>query len=167
MDPKLIVPFMQSIQNVFSTMLQLPVNIGEPHVKTDSGSTYDVSGIIGMSGDVTGAVVLSFPYDTAERIVALFTGQEASVSHDDFADAIGELVNMVAGGAKGMFHDRSTSISCPSVVVGKEHTIRRPKDIPCISIPCETDCGALSIEVSIQDALADTAGESADITKAA
>ncbi|RMH30124.1 MAG: chemotaxis protein CheX [Planctomycetota bacterium] len=155
MDPNLITPFMQSVQNVFSTMLQLPVEIGEPAVKADAATTYDVSGIIGMSGDVVGAVVLSFPKETAERIVALFTGQDTSPEDEDFADAIGELVNMVAGGAKGMFQKRQASISCPSVVIGKSHIVSRPKGVPCISIPCETDCGSLCIEVGIRDAAAD------------
>ncbi len=152
MDPNLITPFMQSVQNVFSTMLQLPVTIGEPTIKADPSPSYDVSGIIGMSGDVVGSVVLSFPRETAERVVALFAGHSAGVADEDFADAIGELVNMVAGGAKGMFQKRQASISCPSVIVGKNHTVSRPKDVPCISIPCETDCGAMSIEVSVKDA---------------
>lgn len=151
MDPTLITPFMESIQNVFSMMLQLPVTFGEPVVKTESASAYDVSGIIGMSGDVTGSVVLSFPKETAERVVAIFTGEELPVEHEDFADAIGELVNMVSGGAKGMFQKKHSAITVPSVVIGKHHTVSRPKGVPCISIPCETDCGVLSIEVCIAD----------------
>ncbi|TVQ33276.1 MAG: chemotaxis protein CheX [Phycisphaeraceae bacterium] len=151
MDAGYITPFMQSTQNVFATMLQLQVQIGEPRVKTDRAASYDISGIIGMSGDVTGSVVLSFPTETAERVVSLFTGEEITKAHDDFADAVGELVNMIAGGAKGRFKDRKVSISCPSVVVGKDHVVSTQKDVPCIAIPCETDCGQFVIEISIQD----------------
>lgn len=151
MDAKYITPFIQSIQNVFSTMLQLQVTVKEPKVKSGSSCSYDVSGIIGLSGDVVGSVVLSFPTGTAERIVALFTGMELASDHEDFADAIGELVNMVSGGAKGMFKDRAVSISCPSVVLGSGHKIASPKDIPCIVIPCDTDCGELAIEIMVDD----------------
>jgi chemotaxis protein CheX len=132
-------------------MLQLQVTVQEPRVKEGSRCTYDVSGIIGLSGDVTGSVVLSFPTGSAERIVALFTGMELSADSDDFTDAVGELVNMVSGGAKSMFKDRSVSISCPSVVTGSEHRIASPKDVPCIVIPCDTDCGELAIEIMIDD----------------
>jgi chemotaxis protein CheX len=151
MDPAFITPFIASIQNVFSTMMQLPVTMGTPNIKMTPATTYDVSGIIGMSGDVTGNVVLSFPKSTATRVVQLLTGTEFSVDSPDFADAIGELTNMVAGGAKGMFQGKKkVSISTPSVVIGAGHTVARPREVPVICIPCQTDCGELIIEVAVQ-----------------
>jgi chemotaxis protein CheX len=151
MDPAFIKPFVASIQNVFSTMMQLPVNVKAPYIKDGKSASYDVSGIIGLSGDVTGCVVLSFPRETAERIVALFCGQQLTADTSDFADAIGELVNMVSGGAKALFKDRKVSISCPSVVIGQSHVVAGQSDLPSIVIPCATDCGELAIEITIQD----------------
>jgi chemotaxis protein CheX len=152
MDASYITPFIASIQNVFSTMLQLPVTIGSPSIKNAPAPSYDVSGIIGMSGDVAGSVVLSFPQKTALRLVALFTGTEMKPDNPDFPDAVGELTNMVSGNAKGMFSGkRKVTISCPSVVIGPNHTVARPKDVPCIVIPCSTDCGDFVVEVAIQD----------------
>lgn len=152
MDPAFITPFISSIQNVFSTMMQLPVTIGDPGIKGDPSTTYDVSGIIGMSGDVTGSVVLSFPRQTAVRLVALLAGAEMAPDHPDFPDAVGELTNMVSGNAKGMFTGRKqVTISCPSVVIGPGHIVARPKDVPCIVIPCSTDCGEFVVEICIQE----------------
>ena len=74
MDPQYITPFIKSTKNVFSTMLNMPVTIDEPSIKAGSPATYDVSGIIGMSGDVVGSVVLSFPKETAEKLVTAFCG---------------------------------------------------------------------------------------------
>lgn len=151
MDPNFITPFIASIQNVFSTMMQLQVTVGDPQLKQSPTPSYDVSGIIGMSGDVVGSVVLSFPKQTAIRLVALFTGQEMAHDNPDFADAIGELSNMISGNAKGMFQGKKrVTISCPSVVIGPDHVVSRPKDIPCVVIPCNTDCGDLVLEVAIQ-----------------
>ncbi len=165
MDPKFIAAFVKSISNVFSTMLQLPVEVGEPRIKASDEERFDVSGIIGMSGEVVGSVVLCFPGDAAERIVAIFTGEQMGVESEDFPDAIGELVNMVAGGAKGMFEDREVSISCPSVIVGKNHNVSRLKDVPCVLIPCSTDCGEVVIEIAIQDKKAqDAAAHAATAT---
>jgi chemotaxis protein CheX len=153
MDASYITPFIASVQNVFSTMMQLQVNIGEPRIKSDNTTSFDVSGIIGMSGDVQGSVVVSFSGDTASACVALFSGQTLPQNHPDFADAVGELVNMIAGGAKGMFTGKKkVSISCPSVVVGKSHVVSRQKDTPTIAIPCTTDCGELVIEISVREA---------------
>ena len=151
MDATYITPFIASVQNVFSTMLNLPVEVGEPDIKTDPAPSFDVSGIIGMSGDVAGSVVLSFPMNTAARVVATFAGQEMGPKDQDFSDAVGELVNMVCGGAKGMFQNKKVSISCPNVVIGTGHTVARLKDVPTVVIPCSTDCGQFVIEVTIQD----------------
>ena len=71
MDPSYIKPFIASIQNVFSTMLQLPVSIKDPFIKTGSGTSYDVSGIIGMTGEVTGSVVLA----AGDRQIGLMVGR--------------------------------------------------------------------------------------------
>jgi chemotaxis protein CheX len=153
MDPAFITPFIASIQNVFATMMQLKVDIGDPAIKQSPGTSYDVSGIIGMSGEVTGSIVLSFPMPTAEAVVALFAGMKIDPKNPDFADAIGELVNMVSGGAKAKFPgNRKVNISTPSVVVGKDHTVARPKDVPCVVIPCISDCGEIAIEVAIREA---------------
>ena len=150
MDQSYIIPFVKSVQNVFETMLQLPVQIGQPELKQPGDSGHDVSAIIGMSGDVEGSVVLSFPTATAERIVALFTGTEFAADHEDFADAVGELVNMVSGGAKAQFEGKEVTISCPSVVVGQSHQVYGRKDVIAICIPCESDCGEFNVEVSIR-----------------
>jgi chemotaxis protein CheX len=149
-DQNYIIPFIKSVQNVFETMLQLPVQLGEPHLKNNQSPAYDVSGIIGMSGDVEGVVVLSFPTTTAERVVSLFTGTELSQTHEDFADAVGELVNMVSGGAKAQFPGKHVAISCPSVVIGSDHLVIGRKDVVSITIPCSSDVGDFAVEVSIK-----------------
>lgn len=166
MDPNFIRPFIASVQNVFSTMLQLPVSVGTPTLKQTPGVGSDISGIIGMSGDVVGTVILSFPKDTAERTVALFTGTQLQAGTADFADAIGELVNMVSGGAKAMFTGKKASISCPSVIIGAAHNVAIPSDTPCVSIPCTTDCGSFMIDIAIRESTAPTKSSAAASAKA-
>mgnify|MGYP000919648037 FL=1 len=58
---------------------------------------------------------------------------------------------MVSGGAKAGFTGRRVSISCPSVVLGAQHVVARQTDVPTVIIPCETDCGLMAIEVTIQE----------------
>ncbi len=167
MDSSYIMPFVSSIQNVFSTMLQLQVQVQKPTIKNADTLAYDVSGIIGMSGDVEGSVALSFPTATAERVVTLFTGMELTAGHEDFADAIGELVNMISGSAKAQLVDKEVSISCPTVVIGDQHQVHGRKDVLTISIPCESDCGNFTVEVSTRrvasGATAGQAGASATV----
>jgi chemotaxis protein CheX len=151
MDPAYIIPFVKSVQNVFTTMIKLAVRVGAPRLKAPGESAHDVSGIIGMSGDVDGAVVLSFPRVTADAAVKRFTGA-ATLSKEDFSDAVGELVNMIAGGAKAQFTGKSVSISCPSVIIGHDHTVFGAKDVTTIIIPCACECGEFAVVVSIRQA---------------
>ena len=136
---------------------QLPVEVGTPGLKKGSESSHDVSGIIAMSGDFQGTVVLSMPSDTALAVVSLFTGEKFDTDSADFADAVGEIINMVCGNAKASFQRKNVSISCPSVVVGSKHRVAGQSDIPCVIIPCNTDCGELNLEISIRPVAAEAA----------
>jgi len=149
-DQSYIIPFVKSVQNVFETMLQLPVQINQPEIRREGGPAFNVSGIIGMSGDVEGTVVLSFPTATAERAVSLFTGIDLEHTHEDFADAVGELVNMVSGGAKAQFTAKKVAITCPSVVVGSGHQVYGRSDIVTIHIPCSSDIGEFCVEIALK-----------------
>ncbi len=165
MNSALILPFVASVQSVFETMLQMRVQVGAPFVKKEDPSKNVVSAIIGMSGDVEGSVALSFPLDAAKRAAGIFAGSDLDVSSPDFVDAIGELANMVSGGAKAKFTGKTVSISCPSVVMGNNLALRPNSDSVCVVIPCSCDCGEFQIEVSIKQTAA--AAATKDAAKAA
>ena len=150
MDGKDIAAFVGAVENVFGTMIQVHVDVGKPRLKQPGDPRFDVSAIIGLSGDVAGAVVLSFPVETAESVVALLIGQQVSSDDHDFADAIGEVANMVTGNAKAELADRSISISCPSVVVGDGHKVFQQKGRALVEIPYECECGPFVVEVTMQ-----------------
>jgi chemotaxis protein CheX len=149
LDPKLIAPFVASIRSVFSTMVGVEATIQRPYLKTDQTATFTVSSIIGFSGQVLGSVTLSFQDDAAKKLVAKFAGAEMDIQSPDFADAIGELANMVAGAAKKDLGG-SASITVPSVVIGPGHHIARLRDVPCVVIPCTSPVGDFTVEVSIK-----------------
>lgn len=148
-DPRLIAPVVQSIRNVFSTMVKLEVNILRPRLKTTPVPTYDVSGIIGLSGDLIGSIVLSFKMDSAVKIASTFAGTTLDPNGPDFPDAVGELANMIAGGAKRAYGGLA-DITVPNVIVGQGHAVARLRDVPCIVVPCQTALGEFAVEISIK-----------------
>lgn len=149
----LVVPFVGSVRSVFSTMVGVETTVGAPSLKSDPAPTHDVSAIIGFSGEVVGSMVLTFQTETARRVVAAFANAPLEPGSPDFADAIGELANMVAGAAKKDL-GLPASISVPTVIVGTGHTVARLSDVPCVVIPCSTASGEFSIEVNIKPAKA-------------
>jgi chemotaxis protein CheX len=149
MDVRFINPFVSAIMAVFKTMVNTDVKVKKPYVMTEPGTRSDVSGVIGFSGDASGCVVLSFPIEVACKAASSFAGVPIDENHPDFSDAIGELANMVAGNAKKDFAGMRVSISLPSVIVGKGHTVSSSKAFPRLVIPCETDFGPFEVEVGV------------------
>jgi chemotaxis protein CheX len=149
LNAKLIVPFVNSVRNVFKTMVGVPTTVERPTVKTGNGVSYDVSAIVGFSGQVIGSVVVSFQMAAAIALVKAFAGVDLTSDNPDFADAIGELANMIAGNAKKDL-GAAASISCPSVVLGASHIIARLRGVPCLVIPCKTPVGDFAVEVNMK-----------------
>lgn len=150
MDVAYINPFLEAIRNVFETMADTTPEIGKPVLKNGESERHDVSGVIGLSGKVSGSVVLTFDLPAAFKVVTKFAGAEMQEVNAEFTDAIGELVNMVAGAAKAKFPSEGTTISLPSVITGKSHKVSGSSDQPTIVIPCDVPDGKMALEVSIK-----------------
>ncbi len=148
-NPTIIKAFVFSTKNVLATMVNTECKIGKPYLREKGSEAYDVSGIVGFTGDITGSVVIRFAKDTALTLVEQFTCERFEIDSDDFTDAIGELSNMIAGSAKAEF-GLTAGISIPSVIVGTNHNVARMSDVPCVVIPCETPSGKLAVEVNIK-----------------
>lgn len=149
MDVRLINPFVASVKDVFKTMLSTDVLISKPILKAGNESNADVSAVIGLSGDAVGSVVLSFPMLTATRTASKFSGVDMGQRHENFADALGELANMVAGAAKAKLDGLSVSISLPNVIVGREHVVAVSRTTPRLSLPCDSSLGRFCVEVAL------------------
>jgi len=150
MDVRFINPFILAVRRVFQTMLATEVRVGRPNVvTTKQESTADVSAVIGLSGDVVGCVILSLPIATAEAVASKFAGIALTRDHADFADALGELANMVAGQAKAQLDGMHVSISLPSVIVGQDHVVSQSRQWPRLHLPCESPLGTFIVEVAM------------------
>ena len=123
-------------------------------VPQSAAPNYDVSGIIGFSGDLVGSAILSFCADTAAGVVTAFTGSVLEINSPDFADAIGELANMVAGRAKRDLGGNA-SITVPNVIVGRGFSITGLSSVPCLIIPCRTKVGEFAVQICIKQAHSD------------
>jgi chemotaxis protein CheX len=150
MDPKYIQPFVVAVQKVFDTMMDVPLSLKKPYLKKGNEVPNEISGIIGLSGNVSGCVVISMSPAIAFRLVSSLLGETVNELDDDCTDAIGEIANMIAGNAKTNFPGNGNSISVPSVVVGR-HKVSYPSGLPIVVIPCQTDVGELMIEIALKE----------------
>lgn len=149
MKAEYINPFILSLSNTFSTMLNCETRRGAITLKQGRKPLHDLSGIIGMSGKAIGAVVVSFSREVAIRAASTLLMCEQTEVNGDVVDAIGEIANMVAGGAKAQLEELELSISLPSVISGTNHEVRFPSEVTPILVPFDTDWGPLTLEVGL------------------
>ena len=150
-DVQLVLPFVKAVRQLFATMVRTDVTIGRPYAKTNDACAYDVSGVIAFTGELVGAMSISLSRPAATRLVEAFVGTAPHPESADFADAIGELANMIAGQAKCQLAMRA-AIGLPCVVIGQGHSIKPTADVPCVVIPCQTTGGAFAVEVGVRRA---------------
>lgn len=153
MKAEYINPFISSTISVIETMTGLKPVKGDLYIKSDENLHYDVSAVIGIVGDVVGYVSVSLPEKLATQIASIFLMEEKDEVDMDVGDAIGELINMIAGSTKKVFTDRGKkfSISVPNVVVGKGHTIQRPAHIICVGVKFNLEGTSFVIEVALKE----------------
>lgn len=151
MEQKYIKPFFHAIATTFDRMIGASVKPLDASLKQDFSRVHNVTAIIGMSGDLVGAVVLSMSFETARAVVAAFLQMDDMLEEEELADAVGELVNIIAGSAKAKFEGMDVTISTPTIAIGDSHQIRAPRVVPVIEIPCSSDLGDFVVDVAISN----------------
>lgn len=151
MKVKYINPFIAATVNLFRDYLGFKVDGGKPFVLSDPQDLQEVSGIIGLAGETTGAVVLSFSRQTAIEVVSRMEKTRYAALGAEVIDGVGELVNIIAGNAKKDLTDFRIEISLPGVITGKAYQIHWPEGIPVVAIPFASDAGPFSVNVSLRD----------------
>lgn len=150
MDVTYVNPFMKATMNVFKTMIGIEAKAGKPMLKKDKSPSFDISAIIGLSGQAQGSITLSFPKLVALKIVSAMLEAPIKVVGPEVSDGVGEIVNIVAGNAKQDLASYQLSISLPQVVIGKDHEIARLSGIPTLVVPFSSDMGEFAMEVSLK-----------------
>jgi len=149
MRAEYINPFILGITTTFETMVDCPLTRGVPRLRGGDEVLHDVSGVIGMSGQAVGTVVLSLSTSVALKAASTMLMQEMTEINADVIDAVGELTNMVAGSAKSKLEELQLSISLPTVITGEGHVVRFPSDVTPICIPFQSQWGPVKLEVCL------------------
>jgi chemotaxis protein CheX len=149
-DVSYINPFIIATDNCFTKMMNLTINAQQPLIKKYPYPEYDISGVIGLSGEAQGSISLSFSKATATRFVKTMLGNIESINEDDLIDGVGEIVNIIAGNAKAYLTKFSLSISLPNVIIGNNHTLAGQSGSPTIVVPFTCQTVTFIMEVSLK-----------------
>ncbi len=152
MDVKFINPFLQGTVEVLKKMAFMEPTPGRVYLKETNIAAGDVSGIIGITGDATGSLAISFSEVCICNIVSRMLGEVHTKASQEVFDAVGEITNMISGVARTHMEKEGMMVfaAIPSVIFGKNHTIDHILDSPSIIIPFSTEKGTFVVDVCIK-----------------
>ncbi|MDR0363225.1 MAG: chemotaxis protein CheX [Planctomycetota bacterium] len=145
-------PFIDAARNVFSQMCRVEIVRKKIFLKDDYKMLGDISGVMGLSGAATGSVVVSMPAPLACLVVGNMLGEPPVADlTQDVRDAIGEIINMIAGQAKASLVKTKYhfTISIPTVVTGPGHEIAHRTGTPNIVVLFEGDGFDFALQVCL------------------
>jgi len=154
MKVEFINPFLSSMLNVMTTMAKMELTPGKPKLKKDEIALGAVSGLIGMVSPATkGSLSITFDEPLALATMKGMVGEAPDEINEEIIDLVGEITNMVTGGAKRMLSEKGIEfdMATPIVVSGKDHTIHHKSKGPVVIIPLSTDIGKAFIEFSFDE----------------
>lgn len=149
MKVEYINPFLRATQHVLKTMAFTDAIAGKPYVKKDEKAGGDVSGIIGITGETDGSLSISFSEPCICYIVSNMFGETIKTLNSEVEDAVGEITNMISGDARRELAEQGMILqgAIPTVVSGKNHSVKHMAKGPSIAIPFSTKAGHFVVEV--------------------
>lgn len=151
MDVAYINPFISSVLRVFKNMVHVHCIVGKPFLKRGGHRfhlLYSHAAAIQLSGAVCGMISLDFAEPVALSVAAAFAGEAFTCVNAHCADALAEIVNVVAGAAKKEMPGGQVSLSIAQLI--RTHHMNYPPGVTVIVIPFDTNKGRLVMEVALQ-----------------
>jgi|YNPMSStandDraft_1061717.scaffolds.fasta_scaffold06453_3 Predicted inhibitor of MCP methylation, homolog of CheC len=145
-------PFIESVYDLFTTMLNAKAERKTVGI-AKSANPRDIMALIGISGRVRGMVALAFPVSTALAMVNKLLNTDIKIMDDTVSDAIAEMVNIVAGGAKAKLNtgnEKPLDLSLPTVVRGGDFSVDYPTNSVWIEINFDSDLGPFTLRVTFE-----------------
>lgn len=154
MNVEFINPFLDATLNVITTMAFIELKAGKPFIKKGEEPLGDITGVIGFVGDrLMGSMAIVFPKECALKIVSSMLGEEITEMNSDIIDAVGELTNMISGGAKRDLSEKGFAfeMAIPSMITGRQHTVYHKTKGHVLVIPFEMEEGIFYVEACFQE----------------
>jgi len=151
MDILMINALLHSLFTIFSTMVRLEIQAGIPVLKHGNIAKGEASGLIGMkAAGSSGSVALSLTLPTIRAISRSMLGEEFTSVDKEAVDLVGELTNMLVGGAKRILSEKGHEFDMhtPQLLVGDGHEIVHHHAGQTVLLPIMIDQDEFYVELN-------------------
>lgn len=149
MDVKIINEFLTAGMNAFQTMFNITATNKEPYIlQGNQGHPWEVSGILGVTGDCSGVVAFRLHKVLSLKMLDLAGMTCKPEEQDEMSKGlVSEFTNIISGNAVSALTHVNLDISPPVTISGKDHVISWPRGFPVIAIPFSTKYGPFEVDV--------------------
>lgn len=145
-------PIYTAAKEVFSNMFGWGLEKGDLRIEENIISNNKANISIGITGDLRGTILFSFPENMALKIVEEMAGMEFNEIDKFVASAIGELANIISGNAMNNFYNNkyTCDIVPPQITIGENKTFTTASKNVLV-IPLNTDIGDFELYISVSE----------------
>jgi chemotaxis protein CheX len=134
--------------HVLETIGGVQFAVQKPRLKNDPAPSGEITGVILLSGGVSGSAALSFERGCALQIVSRMLGEDLQELNREIQDAVGEIINMVSGQAAQRLADIRPRIDVrpDAVLMGQGDISGRTVGAAVVAVPLTGPVGRLTLE---------------------
>ena len=151
MQKFIIDTFVAAVEECFDMMMGCEVTAGDPYVVKAASCEQDINAMIGLSGGLPGNVIVGVDRQLAIEFTENVIGHSTDTIDEQVIDAMGEIANMIVGGAKCNLSQYKLSMSLPTVICGKGLTINFPSGVRPALIPFKVGESELRLCIGLCD----------------
>ena len=152
MKAEYVNPFYQATNDVLNNMLEIKTERGDLNVVEDIVPGKEANVNIGVTGDLKGSVLYSFPKEMTLEVVRIMSGMELEKLDSFVTSALGEVANIISGNA--VTHLKDQNFNCdivpPQIILGQSESLSMATD-KALVLPIHTDIGDFDINISMSE----------------
>ncbi len=151
MKMELIQPFINAADAVLSQGLSGTTKVGNLSMEEDGYRRKGVAGMVALTGDIEGRIILDLEPQTAVRVASHYAGADLPESDGLIKETIFELANQVVGNAVCALNDQGFHfrVHPPALVTAAEGD-KTSEDVEALMICFETSLGNVFMNVALR-----------------
>lgn len=142
---QIVNPLICAVKETFEMMLGCVPERTGLQLRESGALLHEVSAVVGISGRAKGSVCLSFAQPTALQMACRLLGSQVHRIDSEAADALGELINIVAGATKSKVN-MGLNMGLPNVVHGVGYRVEFPTNSHPMRMEFESEAGPFIVD---------------------
>lgn len=144
--------FYKATLDVLKLMLDVNVEQGTISVVEGLIPSREANVILGVTGDLRGSILFSFPKDMTLEMVYIMSGMKMDEIDNFVSSALGEVANIIGGNALSNLSavNYVCDIVPPQVLIGKYESVSMANE-KAIRIPLITKIGEFDITIYLKE----------------